>query len=107
MEAACERLQTLVANATLELREGADDYCRLLTQLNLLQRSLGANELPVEVLRSVLRAFPAKLRPTRAGAPAGRGLKETRKLWAEVNRIVQSRQESQPTEKGTQSTGQR
>jgi len=87
-----EKLRSLLASAKIELKKEADEYDALLNQLELLQRSLDANEASEEGLSAAMRAFPAKLRPMRAGAPAGEGLKETRKLWEELNRIVQSRQ---------------
>ena len=87
-----EKLRSLLAGARIELEMQADEYDDLLKQLELLQRSLGADEVSEEGLLAAARAFPAKLRPMRAGAPAGEGLKETRKLWEELNHIIQSRQ---------------
>ena len=87
-----EELRSSLAKAATELRKEASDYSRLLSQLEVLQNSLSADEPPVELLRSTLRMFPAKVQPTRAGTPSGEGLKETRKLWEELNRIVESRQ---------------
>ncbi len=88
------RLCSLLANAKTELQKDADEYGALLKQLELLQRALDAHEAPDEALKATVRAFPAKLRPLRAGAPAGEGLKETRRLWEELNHIVRSRQEA-------------
>jgi hypothetical protein len=87
-----EKLRSLLASARIELQTEADEYDGLLNQLELLQGSLDANEISEERLSAVMRAFPAKLRPMRAGAPAGEGLKETRKLWEQLNHIIQSRQ---------------
>ncbi len=87
-----EKLRSLLASAKIELQKEADKYGALLNQLEILQRSLEANEASEEALSAAMRAFPAKLRPMRAGAPAGEGLKETRKLWEKLNHIVQSRQ---------------
>ena len=88
-----EKLRSLLASARSELQKEADEYGVFLNQLELLQRSLDANVLSDDGLKAAMRAFPAKLRPMRAGAPAGEGLKETRRLWEELNHIVQSRQE--------------
>lgn len=87
------RLYSLVESAKTELQKNADEYGAVVKQLGVLRRALDANEDSDEALKAALRAFPAKLRPMRAGAPAGGGLKETRKLWEELNQIVRSRQE--------------
>jgi hypothetical protein len=87
-----ERLRALLTNAVVELeKEGNDEYGFLLNQLVALQKALDANETSDDRFRIALRAFPAKLRPMRAGIPAGEGLKDTRKLWQELNHIVKSR----------------
>jgi hypothetical protein len=78
MQTTHERLRPLLANARTELRKEADEYGALLNQLELLQRSIDANEVSDDALKAAVRAFPAKLRPMRAGAPVGEGLKETR-----------------------------
>src|SRR5262249_27024219 len=88
-----EKLRLLLPGARRELQKEANEYGALLNQLELLQRSLDANELSDKLLELVLHAFPAKVKPMRAGAPAGAGLKETRKLWEELNHIVRSRQQ--------------
>jgi len=90
-----EKLRVLLANARRELQEVADDHGGFLNQLRLIQRSVDAHEPSDEELEATLRAFPETMRPmrVRGGAPAGEGSKETRKLWEELNQLVQSRQE--------------
>lgn len=87
-----ERLRSALASARIELQTEAHEYDGLLNQIELLQRSLDANEASEERVSALMRAFPAKLQPTRAGAPAGEGLKETRKLWDLLNHVIPSRQ---------------
>ena len=88
-----EKLRCLLASAKMELQKGTDEYATLQNQLGILQRSLDEDDVSDDVLRAAVRAFPAKLRPMRAGAPAGEGLKETRKLWEELNHIIRSQQQ--------------
>jgi hypothetical protein len=88
-----ENLRSLLPRARSELQKESNEYSAFLNELEFLQRSIDANDLPVEMLERLLRAFPAKLKPMRAGAPAGAGLKETRRLWEELNHIVRSRQQ--------------
>jgi hypothetical protein len=90
-----EKLRSLLSGARKELQKEADEHSAFLNQLELLQGSVDANEISNKLLESVLRAFPAKSKPMRAGAPAGDGLKDTRRLWEELNRIVKSRQREQ------------
>ena len=85
-----EKLRSLLASAKMELQKGTDDYATLQNQLGILQRSLDMNDVSDDELRAAVRAFPAKLRPMRAGAPPNEGLKETRKLWEELNHIIRS-----------------
>jgi len=92
MKTTHEKLRSLLASARVELQQEADEYGTLLNQLELLKHSLDANEPSDEELKAAMRAFPGKLRPMRAGAPAGDGLKDTRKLWEALNHIVRSRQ---------------
>jgi hypothetical protein len=86
-----QKLRSLIANATEELTKSAQEYRQLLQELQSLNRSLD-DFPPAEVLQSTLQAFPPPARPTRAGAPATDGLRETKLLWQELNRIVKSRQ---------------
>jgi hypothetical protein len=86
-----EKLRLMIGQATGELTKGAQQYRELLQALQSLDRSL--DETPTaEALQSTLQAFPPPTRPTRAGASATDGLKETKQLWQELNRIVKSRQ---------------
>jgi hypothetical protein len=113
MEATHARLRSLISNATEELRKEGGAYGSLLVQLEVLQRSFDATEPSVELLSSTLRAFPAegafpaKEMRTRGGAPAGMGLRETRRLWEELNRIVEARQEPKAKKISTRASTQR
>ena len=107
METTHERLRILIANARQELRGEGGSHGGLLDQLDVLDRSLGATDPSVELLSSTLRAFPAKQTRTRGGVPAGLGLKETRRLWEELNRIVEARQQPEAKEMPTRPPEQR
>jgi ribosomal 50S subunit-associated protein YjgA (DUF615 family) len=91
-----EKLRLLIANATQELTASAQQHSQLLQQLESLNHSLDTGTPTDDALRSSLQAFPARAQPMRAGAPATDGLKATRQLWQELNRIVKSRQEGRP-----------
>jgi hypothetical protein len=101
MEAKHERLRWLIASASNELRREGGECGTLLGQLEVLQHSLATNEPSVELLRSTLRAFPAKRIRTRGADPAGPGLRETLRLWQELNRMVDARQGPKAKEKPT------
>jgi hypothetical protein len=94
-------LESLVVSARAELQKDGSDYGVLLHQLQLLAVSLNANEVPETQIESLWDALHAKLRPKRAGTPTAEGLKETRALWAELNRIVKSRKETNAPQKVT------
>jgi hypothetical protein len=83
-----ERLRILLENARAELRRAVENYGALITQLELFERSLKSGTLNNDLLESTRNAFPAKLRPSRAAAPASDGLTETRRLLVELNHLV-------------------
>ena len=86
-----ERLQGLLASTRTELQKQPTGYIALLGHLEILERSLDDHPPDISLVQSVLNAFPAGLRPTRAATPSSKGLKEARLLWVELNHIVKSR----------------
>ena len=91
-----KQLKSLLASANAELKKDVTKHSVLLSRLEILERSIDTGELSHDLLVSTRDEFPANLRPMRAGTPAGEGLKETRKLWDELNHLVKSQQAGTP-----------
>jgi hypothetical protein len=86
-----EKLRILVENARAELQGAVENYGALVGKLEVLEQSLGSGNISDDILASTRNAFPAKLTPSRAAAPASDGLTETRKLLVELNHLVDLR----------------
>jgi len=89
--AAHKKLALLLERTRIELQKETVEFRELLNKVMLLERSLKSGEVSSELIESTLDTFPPTLTPARAGTPTDDGRKVTRRLWDELNHLVESR----------------
>ena len=89
------KLRALLTQARSELSADDAEMSALLAQLDRLQRALDDPGLDYAVIADSLRAFPPRLRPTRAAVPAT-DRATARELWVFMNNLLRARPPAQP-----------